>query len=320
VVGAICVFARSAYADKITEAEELFRRGKAFTAQGRHAEACPMFEESQRLDPQMGTLLNVALCHESVGRTASAWGEFRAVEQQARAANPPREDRVKLAREHADKLEPRLSRIKIVVAGGAHPTGLVVKVDGEAKAEPLWPGIPVDPGARSIEASAPGKKPATLKVKIDAEGAVVPITIPKLEDAPVAATPPPKSQGADLERVEEYAANRARRTTGFVVGGIGIATALAGGAFGVAAIISDSNAKDSCPAPCLERSTAADEADRSTDRAFVFANIANVTIPLGIIGAAVGAYLVLTSGPTEKTARSPRVSPSARGLAMSASW
>ena len=132
VVSALCVVAPAAYADKITEAEELFRRGKAFTAQGKHAEACPMYDESHRLDPQMGTLLNVALCHEQVGRTASAWGEFRAVEQQARAASPPREDRVKLAREHADKLEPRLSRIKVVVPAGARPSGLVEACRGAA--------------------------------------------------------------------------------------------------------------------------------------------------------------------------------------------
>src|SRR6476660_6116365 len=100
-------------ADRMTDAEDLYRRAKALIAQNKYEEACPLLTESYRLDPGMGTLLNLALCHEQVGKTASAWGEFRSVEQQARASVPPNESRAQLAREHADKLQPRLSRVKI---------------------------------------------------------------------------------------------------------------------------------------------------------------------------------------------------------------
>lgn len=322
IMTTLCV-ASNAHAD-IKDAEELFRQGKAEMTKGNFDKACPMFAESYKQDPAMGTLLNLALCHEAVGRIASAWGEWRAVEQQARAVVPPREDRIKMAKEHAEKLEPRLSRIKILVPADVRVDGLTVKIDGEAKGEPLWGGVPVDPGTRKIMVSAPGKKTLTREVKVDDEGVVVPVTIPQLEDAPASEaskggglTP---GTGPDLEKVEEYAANHARRTAGFVVGGIGIATLAVGGVFGVAAIINDGNAKDACPAPCIEGSPAAAEADRDTDRAFVFSNIANVTLPLGIIGAGIGAYLVLTAGPTEKIAVSPMSSSHARGLAVTAWW
>ena len=43
----------------------------------------------------------------------------------------------------------------------------------------------------------------------------------------------------------------------------------------------------------------AEEADRTTERALVFANIANILLPIGVIGAAIGTYLVLTAGPTD---------------------
>ena len=321
---AISVAASPAYAD-IKDAEELFRQGKAEMAKGAYEKACPMFAESYKQDPAMGTLLNLALCHEAVGRIASAWGEWRAVEQQARAVVPPREDRIKMAKEHAEKLEPRLSRIKILVPADVRVDGLTVKIDGEAKGEPLWNGIPVDPGTRKIVVSAPGKKTLTRELKVDDEGVVVPITIPKLEDAPASEAPKggggAPAIGPDLEKVEEYAANQARRTAGFVVGGIGIATLAVGGVFGVAAIINDGNAKDACPSPCIEGSPQAAVADADTDRAFVFSNIANVTVPLGLIGAGIGAYLVLTAGPTEKKiAVSPMTSSHARGLAVTASW
>jgi hypothetical protein len=248
----------------------------------------------------MGTLLNLAICHENVGKFASAWGEFRAVEQQARAAN--REDRVKLARERAAKLEPRLARLKIVVPSGSKVTGLVVKVDGEAKGEPLWSGVAVDPGTRTVEASAPGKKSASLQVKVDDEGTTVPVTIPKLEDEQVAkpSPMPDLGDGSDGAEQEEYEKNRSRKTTGFVVGGIGLAAMAAGGVFGVLAITNDSDAAAACPQPCVAGSSGARAADDTTDRALVFANVANVVIPIGLVATAIGGYLILSAGPTEK--------------------
>jgi hypothetical protein len=314
---AMVLVASSARADKITDAEDLFRRAKALMAQNKHEEACPLLGESYRLDPGLGTLLNLALCHEHVGKTASAWGEFRSVEQQAHAATPPNASRARFAREHADKLEKRLSRVKITVPADARVPGLVIKVDGEPKGEPLWAGVPVDPGTRVVEASAEGKKPITLKVKIDDEGVLQNVTIPVLADVPVAVAPPaPTSSGMDA--VEQYADNRARRTTGYVIGGIGIATLAVGVVFGVAAIVNDGDAKK-C-SPCTRGSSEGAASDQATDRALVFANISNVTIPLGLVGTAVGAYLVLSAGPGHKVALAPVTTRSSAGLSMSGAW
>lgn len=316
VAAVVLVIAPAARADRITDAEDLFRRAKALIAQKKFAEACPLLGESYRLDPGMGTLLNLALCHEEIGKTASAWGEFRSVEQQARAAVPPNESRAQLAREHADKLQTRLSRVKIVVPDESRAPGLVVKIDGEEKGEPLWAGVPVDPGTRVIDVSAPHKTPITIKLKIDDEGVLQTVTVPVLADA--AATPAPSTAGARLDELEEYAANRAQRTAGFVIGGIGLVTLAAGAVFGVAAIVADNEAKD-C-SPCVRGSAAASDSDKATDRALVFANIANVMVPLGAVGSAVGAYLVLSAGPSRKVAITPFTSPTHAGLTVSGGW
>src|SRR5262249_23926061 len=149
----------------------LFRRGKALMAAGKASEACPLFKESQRIDPQTGTLLNLALCHETTGKIAAAWGEFLAVEQQALAAHPTREDRATLEREHAATLGPRHSRIKIVAPPTARAPGIVIKVDGEEKGEPAWAtGVTVDVGTHEVQASAPRKKPHAYKIRVDDEG------------------------------------------------------------------------------------------------------------------------------------------------------
>ena len=58
-------------------AEAAFLRGKELMKEGYLAEACDAFARSQRLDPQLGTQYNLALCYEQLGRTASAWALYR---------------------------------------------------------------------------------------------------------------------------------------------------------------------------------------------------------------------------------------------------
>lgn len=245
-----------------------------------------MLAESYKLDPGLGTLLNLALCHESVGQIATAWGEFRAVEQQTRTTNTTRSA---MAREHADALEPRLARVAIV-AGGARAPNLTAAIDGEIKPAALWPGIPVDPGKHVVVFRAPGKKPSTLDIVAEGSGLVRTITVPDLEDAP----PDPETE-VEARRVEQLAAFRTRRATGLVVGGIGAAVAAGGVALGILALVTAGDAKDQCSDPCVERSARADEADKTTDRALLFANVANVAIPLGLVALGIGGYLVLSA-------------------------
>src|SRR4051812_46143375 len=82
--------------DKAT-AEALFADGRKLMAAGNYAAACPKLAASQRLDPGVGTMLNLADCYERVGQTASAWAEFREAISAARAAGS--KEREQLARD-----------------------------------------------------------------------------------------------------------------------------------------------------------------------------------------------------------------------------
>lgn len=304
---AVSAVARSARADNIADAEEMFRRAKALMNANKATEACPLFKESYRLDPAQGTLLNLALCNEAIGKIGTAWGQFRAVEQQARRATPPRNDRIEMSKGHADKLEPRLSRVKLVVPPASKAPGLVVKVDGEEKGEPVWSGIVVDPGiAHAIEATAPKKKPETLTAKVE-EGATKEVELKPLEDAPE--TKPPI-----VVKEESYEDARTQKTAGIVTASAGGVVLVAGAVFGILAISSNSSAKD-C-SPCVAGSSQADDSNKATDRALLFGNVANIAIPVGVVAAAIGTYLVLSAGPTEKVSIVPSVSTKSASIDM----
>src|ERR1041384_3389916 len=100
------VHAEPSDADR-TLAAALFREGKALMDKSDFTPACAKLEESERLDPGGGTLLNLALCHEKQGRAATAWGEF--IEALGIARRDHRQARAELAEEHIAKLETRRS-------------------------------------------------------------------------------------------------------------------------------------------------------------------------------------------------------------------
>src|SRR4029078_12457123 len=57
-------------------AQALFDQARQLVSEVKCSEACPKFEESQRLDPGSGTLLNLADCYERQGKLATAWTKF----------------------------------------------------------------------------------------------------------------------------------------------------------------------------------------------------------------------------------------------------
>src|SRR4051794_10726019 len=73
-------------------AEGLFRQAQKLLGEGKIHEACDAFAASQKAEPAVGTLLNLAACHEKEGRTATAWAEFDdAIATARRLDDKPRE-------------------------------------------------------------------------------------------------------------------------------------------------------------------------------------------------------------------------------------
>jgi hypothetical protein len=273
-------------------AEALFREGKKLGEDGRIPEACLKFKESQRLDPTIGTLLHLAACYSEEGKTASAWAAYNAAADMAHRAK--QKEREELARERAEELEARLSRVTITAAAAVE--GLIVELDGRALGEStLSTPLPIDPGAHLLKASAPGKREWSQQFEIAAEPASQTIEVPALEDAPVEAAPvaqpravaPPPDQPPPEQRT-------GKRIAGFVVGGVGLAGIGVGSYFGLRAKSQADDANRFCRGSICNQ-----EGLDGHDDAKGSALIANVLFGVGIVGVVAGTYLIVTSGPVE---------------------
>jgi hypothetical protein len=140
-------------------AQSLFDAARALMDKGDYARACPMLAESQRLDPGGGTLLNLAICHEGEGRTATAYLELQ--ESLSQAVKDGRADREGIARQRIAALDPKLARI-VVRVPGPRPEGLALEIDGAPTTLAILDvPTPYDPGEHHVQVSAPGY--ATLR-------------------------------------------------------------------------------------------------------------------------------------------------------------
>lgn len=257
-------------AERAASAEALFREAKDLMTEGNYASACPKLEASQRMDPAVGTLLNLAICHEQVNKTASAWAEYLRAASMARRKGQL--EREKFARERATALEPKLTRLAFAVAEEALVEGLVVRRDGILQESATWAtSTPVDPGTHVITASAPGKKEWRTTIDVSGEGKTVTVDIPALENAPVESAPPavvaPKAAPEPAPRpttpIDSSTSGSSQRTLGIIVGGVGAAGLAVGSIFGLAASSKWNDAD--CPdnvCPTREQQDRAEDAKR----------------------------------------------------------
>jgi hypothetical protein len=278
-------------------AEALFSEGRSLASTGKCDEAIPKFQASQKLDPGVGTLLNLADCYEQVGKTASAWAEYREVIALARAAGS--KEREELATQKAKALEPKLSRLAIKVSGDA--SGLSITRDGEAlESAELGVAIPVDPGTHVIEASAPGKQKFSQSVEVGKDGDSKVVEIPALADGGEAGPGPGPGEPA------KSGGGSAQGTMGLVMGGVGIVGVAVGAVFGLSASSKWKDAKAECsdyPYGCGSEGVALQDDAKSA------ATISTIGFIAGGVLLAGGAALWLTAGSGDEQAVAVGVGP-----------
>jgi hypothetical protein len=306
--------------DAGAQAQVLFDEGKRLMDAENYTAACPKLAESQRLDPGNGTLARLATCHEKQGRTATAWSEFAELVTSAQRAGQA--DRERFARQRIAVLEPRLSRLTIVVpADVATIAGLVVQRDAIAVGVAAWGvGIPVDPGDHTVEASAPGKQTWSTHVAIGAANDSRQVAVPALAAAfvqavPVAAAEPAPAPPAAADARADAGSRSTQKTWGLIVGAAGIVGLGVGSYFGVQALSGSSQAKQTCPnAACAAPGAVQQNNDAKTD-----ARIADVGFAVGVGGLVAGSLLYFLAPPSSGLRVAPVVGQT-RGIVAQASW
>jgi len=323
----VCVclgVARPAFADDKIAAQELFDAASALTKQGDYAAACPKFEESQRLDSQIGTLFWLADCQEHVHKLASAWSNF--VDVAERAASIKKLEHAREAKSRADALKGRLNKLILVVsAETAAAPGLEVRRD-DVLVGPAQFGlpVPVDTGTHVIKVSASGKRTWETKVESTGESNTFTVTIPTLNEEPevrAVGTGAPSGAATSAVVVAAPSGWGGQKIAGALTVGAGAAGLLVGGVLGGLAMGKNGEIDKWCrpddPMKCSAEGVALSRDVKTLGTASTAAFIAGGVLAAG------GVVLFLTapaSGPPPKTGVSVRARVSAGRIAVEGSW
>ncbi len=282
---ALTLGARGASAQTAAEserAEKLFSEATILAQRGDFATACPKFEESQRLDPALGTLFNLALCQEKGGKLASAWRNFRAVEQLARAtAKKGRED---AAHQKVLELRPRLAGLTFAV----REPDATVKVDGVRVEIEERSFYAVEPGEHVVEATAPAKKTWQTRVNVaepaDGKGTALSVSVPALESI----------TGETRVVTVTTETTNTKRTVGFALIGLGVVGVGAAAVTGIILLNDHSTADERCAPTCD-----GDGVD-AVKRGQTLLPVNAIAWGVAALGVGAGSFLVLTSGSSNK--------------------
>ena len=312
----VCALLLTSFAARAQESngalgEALFREGRTLMAAGDVNAACPKFAESNRIDPKLGTLMNLALCHEKIGRSASAWAEYTQAASLAQRAGQSDREKVALAR--AAELESALSHVVI----DADPkAGASVTLDDQ----PVGPAaygtrIPINPGKHVLHATAAGMTPFEQSFRVEQGAPVTTLKVPALEPAPRGPEPQPAPEAPGTAAPTT---SSGARTVGFVVGGAGIVLAGLGAYFGARAFSDKNAAENGCGATFCTPAGNDATSSMKTDEM-----LSTIGVVAGVVAVGAGLSLVLWN-PGEKTAAtgSARVSldVAPRGLRARISW
>jgi hypothetical protein len=297
------------------EAEVLFKKARDLLTAGKIPEACAAFDESEKLEPTLSTLLNQANCREKNNQLATAWGLYLDAKRQSESATDA--TTVKLhgvAVEHAQRLEGHISTLLLSVPDENKIEGLEIERDDQTVDPETWnQALPIDGGTYTITVRAPGATPWTSTVTVSPEADVKTVTIPKLqpvapvikpepESAPAptpASSPTTEPHEAKVETPPVRESGRGRRIIGIAAAGAGLAAWIATAALAVDAKSTWSSGESDC-----HMNRCGDVGYEKNRTARGLANAATGTFIAGALLVATGATIWLTSsrGSSEKRA------------------
>jgi serine/threonine-protein kinase len=154
-------------------AKRLFDEGRELAGTQAYEAAYDKFAESFRLDPALGTELNLADSLEHLGRVLGAWSHYdHAATELERAGKP----QAKFARDRATALGAKLGTVVVVVLDDI-PAGTAVTIAGRPVDAKSTITERVEPGEVEVVAEAPGVPRVVKHVTVPA-GASMRVEVP----------------------------------------------------------------------------------------------------------------------------------------------
>lgn len=267
-------------------AAALFERGRALAREGKCGEAIPVLIESVTVANNVGPLLNLGHCHETLGKTFTAYRYFVDAGQLARVR---RDDRAAEAEGRARALEPKLSTVTIRVVDPNEP-GLELRLDDEPF-DRSASGVPrkTDPGLHVLSVSSQRRGAVSFRVTVGANADRAELVVPALAALPsTERVASPVAEGPP-------ATTSAGRKIGWIMGGVGVTALAVGGVFGIMSVSDHSSVVDRCPAYPSCPGVRDPALDDRNDAANTNGTVASIALVSGLAIGLIGAVLVLTA-------------------------
>jgi hypothetical protein len=288
-------------ADDSARAERLFTEAMGLIDKGQFSDACPRLEESQRLDPALGTEFNLAVCDEKIGKLAAAFRHQTAVLKLAHATG--KKGREDAAREHLEALTPHVAHLVLATP----QSDVVVKVDGEIVDRDGFAFIPVESGGHAILATAPSMQPWSSDVTVPpsdpaAAGPEIRVDIPVL-----------RPLEARTITVEKETTNT-KRVAAWIAGGLGVAGLGTAIVTGVMILSAKSTAQGDCTPQCRDQSGR--DAVNTGNSLLPINSVAWGVTAVGLGAGATLFYLSLKKTPAATAAIGPTFGPDGGGVTL----
>lgn len=310
---ALVLVASTALAGDKDKADSLFKHGKKLMEEKKFSEACEAFEQSMKLDPGIGTELNIARCYEEWGKLGRALRSYQAAEKMATDAHDSRADKIQGL---ITELDPQVPRLTIHVPKDAAVKGITI--DGAAVDSVAEP-IVLDPGPHTlVYPTAKGTKTKIVPVERGGSSEVtldLPTTATHVDITPPP-PPPPKHVAAAPDPGHSY------RLAAYGIGGAGVA-AIAVSSY--LTLTARSKYNDALEAHCGGMVNGCDDVGlEDTHDARHRANIATIVFSAGLaaVGGGVALYLLAPKGGAAEKPEDaalyvvPSLSPDGAGLVV----
>jgi len=266
-----------------SEAERLFREGRAAMRAGDLPSACARFAESQTIAFSPGTVLNLAICEDRIGKLRAAQRHYQAFLQ----AVPATDDRRDVANSALASLLQRMPRLQVKLAP-EWPVDTEVMLDGEPLAVSDRESVTSpDPGVHTVSVRSISKN-ASREVDVD----LVASAEPQYMTIGLIAPPEPVAMSAPAREPEVLnpAPLTPLRTAGLVTMGAGALGLGVGVAFVFRALAKKADSDQGCdgnacwPAAKEDRLAAMSAGDAATIAFFAGAALSGTGLVLYLWG------------------------------------